>query len=570
MVLPANLGTPGLGGLVVTGGKILAIVLLLVVTPPGQEWWNLLFDRLNHFLFANRPLSAAGYGAVFACALLGLAIAPFLRSAWARIALAMLIVATFAADQLFLALAGHHLNIARLHIVWQVRGTAPDMIPAYLPYFMRSCLWVIALGLILALPPVRQWSLRLRYGLVPLLAGVFVATITVRSKGDIQEFPPPFSLPVALAIVSTIQNAQDPALPIEYGGTITPRIKHIVFVIDESVRGDSLELNNPKHQNTPFLAEHKDRLINFGVAVSGANCSMAARLMLRYGSRREDFYGTGMPVWRPAIWRYAQRAGYRTVLMDPFKGDRYGYMNANEWRSIDHYVREGDLPTYQRDGAIAERLVKLLQEDVPSFIYVNKFGTHFPYEFSYPPAASDVSARPQSRSLAAYWGDALHSFYSDSDLANREALHRSYSNAIHWSVDGFFKRLLGRFDESRVLLIYTSDHGQSLLEGGQRLSHCSMQNAQIGEGLVPLFALTKNPEIASKLRTSAARAFDRATHFEIVPTLLLAMGYQDQWVKERYGASLFDIPIEQPRQFLIGGNSPTGNWYEGSRWVAVD
>ena len=564
--------TAGFGSPVVTVGKLLALGLLLAAAPPGQQWSNVLYDRADQFMFGNHPLYAAAYVAVFAFALLGMVIVPFLRSAYVRVALVALIVVTIAADQLFLDIAGHHLNIARLHIVWEVRGTAPDMIPAYAPYFVRSCLWVIALGAILAIPPARTWSLGLRYGLVPLSAFVFIAAITVRTKGDVQEFLPPFSLPVALAIVSTVEDTESPVLPVEYSGPITPRIKHVVFIVDESVRGDSMEVNEPKHQNTPFLSQHKDHIINFGVAVAGANCSMPSRLMLRYGSRREDFEGSGKrpSMWRPVIWRYAQRAGYRTVLIDPFKGDRYAYMYANEWRSIDQYVKEGELPTYLRDNAIAQRLVELLKEDVPSFIYVNKFGTHFPYELAFPPRFNNFTATPQSRDLAAYWSDALHNFYHDSDLENHEALNRSYSNAILWSVDGFFKNLLGRFDEDRVLLIYTSDHGQSLSEGGQRVSHCSTQNAQVGEGLVPLFAVTGNPEIGSRLRTSAARAFGQATHFEIVPTLLLAMGYQERWVKEHYGPSLFDVPLDRPRQFLIGGDAAPGKWFEGSRWMSVD
>ena len=558
-------------GLAVTAGKLLAIVLLLAVAPPGQQWLTVLSDRFNQFTFGNRVVYAAGYAGVFVLSLLGLAIIPFLRSATARIALVALIVVTFAADQLFLEIAGRHLNVARLHIVWEVRGTAPDMIPVYAPYFVRGSLWVLALGVILAIPPARAWSLGLRYAIVPLIAFVSVATIIIRIKGDTQEFPPPFSLPVALAIVSTIENAQSPAMPVEYSGPITPRIKHIVFVVDESVRGDSLQLNEPKHQNTPFLMEHKDRIINFGVAVAGANCSMASRLMLRYGARREDFEGAGKrpTKWRPVIWRYAQRAGYRTVLIDPFKGDRFAYMNSDEWRSIDEYVKAGDGPTYLRDGVIAEKLVDLLKDDVPSFIYVNKFGTHFPYVLSFPPDL--FTAAPQARNLASYWSDALHNLYYDADLDNREALQRSYNNAIFWSVDGFFAKLLGRFDEKQVLLIYTSDHGQSLLEGGHRISHCSTQNAQIGEGLVPLFAATGHPEIGPGLRAGAARAFGQATHFEIVPTLLQAMGYQERWVKEHYGPSLFDVPVDRRRQFLIGGDAAAqGNWFEGSKWIAAE
>ena len=40
-----------------------------------------------------------------------------------------------------------------------------------------------------------------------------------------------------------------------------------------------------------------------------------------------------------------------------------------------------------------------------------------------------------------------------------------YSNAIAWSVDEFFRNLLPAVDLHKTLIVYTSDHGQSLLPG---------------------------------------------------------------------------------------------------------
>ena len=37
-----------------------------------------------------------------------------------------------------------------------------------------------------------------------------------------------------------------------------------------------------------------------------------------------------------------------------------------------------------------------------------------------------------------------------------------YPNAIAWSVDEFFRKLLPAVDLSKTLIVYTSDHGQSL------------------------------------------------------------------------------------------------------------
>jgi hypothetical protein len=66
-------------------------------------------------------------------------------------------------------------------------------------------------------------------------------------------------------------------------------------------------------------------------------------------------------------------------------------------------------------------------------------------------------------------------------------------------------------------------------------------------------------------QSAATRASNRASHFEIFPTLLQLMGYSKAWVENVYGRSLLDVPIEQRRGFLLG----TFN-QQGSSWINVD
>ena len=56
-------------------------------------------------------------------------------------------------------------------------------------------------------------------------------------------------------------------------GTIRPIFNKIVMIMDESVRGDYVSLNDATHNTTPFL-KTTDHLVNFGVAISGGNCSI--------------------------------------------------------------------------------------------------------------------------------------------------------------------------------------------------------------------------------------------------------------------------------------------------------
>jgi glucan phosphoethanolaminetransferase (alkaline phosphatase superfamily) len=564
-------GSSTSGGLALSGIKLLAVALLLAAAP--KAWADLFYYRFVMF----RGLYGAGYAIIFSATILALGIIPFLRNAYARILLVVVIVVGYAADQMFFGFTDYHLNLGALQTIWRERGMAVDALSTYATHFARDCLWVIGAGIILALAPARDWALRLRWSGVPLSALALVSLVILYTKGGTQEFPPPFALPVMFGITATASpvtaatRERDSPAEVQYYHPIKPLAKHIVLIVDESVRGDAIGINQPGIENAPFLSDQKDRLINFGVAVAASNCSDAARTMIRFGLRPDDFQDS-VPsrLTRPPIWTYARRAGYRTILLDAFRTSE-GFLRdpvyATERASIDLFLSGVHTPSYMRDHLIAERLIQLLKDDAPSFIFVNKFGTHFPYEYAYPPEFERFPVPLHNRTLAYL-------------LRYREALLNAYSNAILWSVDGFFQRLLGQFDDSGVLLIYTSDHGQSLMDGGKRGTHCTTttQNTQVGEGLVPLFASTGIGELNMRLRASAARAYGHATHFEIFPTSLLAMGYDEQWVRTEYGPSLLDLPATRPRQFLVQSSSGVMRFdpkrvrslFEGAKWFSVD
>jgi glucan phosphoethanolaminetransferase (alkaline phosphatase superfamily) len=479
------------------------------------------------------------------------------------------IITGYAVDQVFFGITDSHLDLAGVKIIWRESGMALDAYSVFMPYFVRDYLWVIGVGIILGLTPVRTWSLKLRWSAVPICALALTSIVIPYTKGGTQAFAPPFTLPVMLGMVATAtvpEFAGNLSAKIEYENPIRPLAKHVVFIVDESVRGDVIEINQPAVENTPFLASQKDKIINFGVAVAASNCSYQARTMIRFGLRPEDFQKTDLnALQRPPIWKYARRAGYRTILIEARPYEKPFYVL--DLPLIDRFLPEGNVSTFMRDGLIAQELIQLLKEDVPSFIYVNKFGTHFPYESAYPPDFDKFLVPGQHRTV----GYRRIDTYGSSAADNREALLNQYNNAILWSVDGFFQKLLTQFDDGEVLLIYTSDHGQSLMDGGQKRSHCSAQNTQRGEGLVPLFAATRIPGLAERLHESATLAYGYASHFEIFPTLLLAMGFDEKWIEKKYGPSLLEVPANRRRMFLItDGITDNEKWLGNVRWVPVD
>ncbi len=269
-----------------------------------------------------------------------------------------------------------------------------------------------------------------------------------------ERFPIPFESYINAVKVARGVGQQMQFRSVEYDGKLTSPFRKIVLVVDESVRGDYLSLNDPSIETTPFLVSQRQSISNFGVAVSGSNCSVVSRMMLRFGLQESDLVGrTQIRFPGPTIWQYAKRAGFQTVFVDSYgSATRLVHgITETEQAFMDRHVMADDLPQYLRDVNTAQRLRDLLSDPAPMFILVEKLGVHIPYNAQYPRTENVFHAK--------------HDL--DFDPTDRANLIVQYRNAIRWSVDGFFERLLREPMPADTLLIYTSDHGQALAENNR-------------------------------------------------------------------------------------------------------
>src|SRR6185436_5725531 len=124
----------------------------------------------------------------------------------------------------------------------------------------------------------------------------------------------------------------------------------------------------------------------------------------------------------------------------------------------------------------ASYLRELLQNSKGNFVYVVKKGAHFHYENSYPsddPAY--VRFLPKLKTTDSYGEE-------------KERTINSYKNAVSFAVDTFFERLLPAHLKNSTI-IWTSDHGQSLQENGQKYTHCK---SEFEQAMVPLIVISEN------------------------------------------------------------------------------
>jgi glucan phosphoethanolaminetransferase (alkaline phosphatase superfamily) len=503
-----------------------------------NQMWNFTWatQRMKAQIAFGEPIKAMVYAAAYALALAGIFVIPFIRGNVLRVVIVAILMTGWAADHFFLEMNGVFSNRDLISLLWDEWHLAGDAISAYQAPLVHNFLLAIPIAIVFCLPPRQPATLARYWSLVPGAALVCVAVLINSANTGALLFPVPYSLvstaglltlgvggnrPFGYFIARNIDSNRAIAAPLQK----TRDFKKIIMVMDESVRGDQLSLNNGQLDTTPFL-KSEPRLINFGIAISGGNCSAISRAIFRYGLRPYHLpnkWDEGSK--SPLIWQFAKNAGYRTIHIDGVAGplQYHNGFTSKEESLIDTQIAVLDNPDYTRDNKIAEKVLSILTDDSPMFLLVDKHGLHAPYENRYPPEEGDRRAK---------------------------TMLEHYSRGVTWSVDGFFQRLMTKLDLSKTLMIYTSDHGQNF-GGGQ--THCNVSKAvPADEAVVPLFAATGDPSFNQRLREGAEVGFDKMSHFEIFPTLLIAMGYEEKWVKSTYGPSLLDGPGEGPRLFMVG------------------
>ncbi|HZD91335.1 MAG TPA: sulfatase-like hydrolase/transferase, partial [Pseudolabrys sp.] len=333
-------------------------------------------------------------------------------------------------------------------------------------------------------------------------------------------------------------------------------IKRIVMMIDESVRGDYIDFK-PGNPYTPELAALKAKgdIVNFGPAVSGGNCSHYSNAILRFDAK-ENHIGQAM-LSQPTLWQFAKKAGFRTVYIDGQAGFNHNpgklqnFMTQAEASDIDgFYALSENIPTPQLDDHVLDFVEKEIKPDRPVLIYANKNGAHFPYDQDYPKSARLFT--PTMTQVAP----------KDTSVGRID----SFRNAVRWSVDRIMAKLIRDTDGLRdTVIIYTSDHGQNF--DPKRFTHCTVEDPNPREGLVPLFVVTGNPALKARFEKAAAESQGHGSHFAIAPTVLDLMGYDHTAVAKAYGASLLD---KSTRETKFTSGDIFGLFTEKPRWHPVD
>ncbi len=375
-----------------------------------------------------------------------------------------------------------------------------------------------------AVPPPR--ARRLAAVLLPVVPVAGIAGVLLCHGGEGADgLPVQFTSPAFAAVVGLerlLSGPEPKRTEVAIAPADGPRSNNVIVIMDESVRGDLLDLNRPGGMYSGLLA-HSGAMANFGIVSSIANCSAASNAAFRYGVGRHSPMADLKT--NPSIWQYAKKAAYRTIYIDGQRhnGSLHNLMTEAERAQIDEHIQlPSATPPRERDMQIARRLRRIIQDSrQPAFVYVNKTGAHFPYEGKYPPERAVLPVLKRTT-----LGDGI-GMPETEDPATRTSFRNAYRNTLAWNVGNFFDTLLADLDLSNTVIVYTSDHGQNLHEDGSPgyATHCTTGKSPPAEGIVPLVVLTEIPQLLATMREAAQKNRDRASQFNLFPSVLALLGY---------------------------------------------
>lgn len=404
------------------------------------------------------------------------------------------------------------------------------------------------------LPDLLNLNISSKFYFVPIITLALVAISLQLSHGLFDRYPSFFRIPALLLFASQSHLFKGERSEMTYSGSLGEQVEKIVLIVDESIRGDLLENNGFPEDTTPFLLSLKTGIVNFGLAASSSNCSDYSNLILRSGLRKEAIPDqTQISLKVPTIWQFTRKAGYYNVYLDAQSSEDWAnyqnFMNEHEAIFIDKLLRLRQKNAYESDRVARDQLIDLLKQPGKTFIILNKYGIHFPYYRSYP---KDYNTFTPALKLGEPMND-------------REKSLNSYMNGILWSVDDWFKGLLSESKHFKnYVIIYTSDHGQNIVDDGTLATHCRPR-ANRFEGIVPMMIFSNDTATLERLKRVQAKNLNLTSHFQIFPTLIELAGYKGPWVKKHYGASLSESTSTLP-EFFVGDAHGRGSVRQ---WVSI-
>ncbi len=532
--------------------RILKVALILLALLLNYDVYRSRINDLDSFY------SLILYVVLFSFFSAALFLTAFSSSKYSRYIWGAILLFFWIAHDSYVKIMGGNLTYASFVQLYESRGFAQQAIIQYLIAIFSAVPAGLLLFFGITISPDHSGSqgrrpLKTAGAVAPAVAVLFLSAILFfRGGHGSNGLPSGFLIPAFanLLIYEKFHDQIGVRLKVAIPRTNSEKFRgDIVLIVDESIRGDYLDINNEFGAHSGLRDQPDNAFVgNYGLAVSATNCSVGSNLVMRFGGTRSDYYRYINTM--PSIWDYAKEAGLETIYIDGQSEDQlYNGMTEEEISKIQKFIQFRHIKPLYRDIEVAKSLSDLINDTTPQFILVNKLGAHFPINDKFPDDYKQYTPVLTRGNLEHITIGRL----SESFDGEWELYKNSYKNVITWSIGRFFEILLDSADVDRAIIIYTSDHGQNFHERGEPglQTHCSVaRNPSMEEGLVPLVLITGKNSINAQLHEKIPHNFNRASHYNIFPTILQLMGYEINQVKKLYGQPLSE-PVDDPFTFNV-------------------
>lgn len=514
----------------------LKILLILLYFAKDTDVY---LERLNYFGFS---VSGIIYIFCFLILLFSVLIVSFLKNNYLRIILGLVFFICAISYDSYQRVMLEELDYNAYINMIDAAGALTDALQQHSKAYLISTGFALLLFLGIILKPTKWLITKMYLKLIPLFSFILLTFLIFYKGGSGALGLPSIYTPLSYSSLVLYELSQD-----QYGTReditiprIDSQINHdIIYIMDESVVANYLDINNSRGVNSSLNISYPNlEIYNYGYAASAATCSTASNLTLRFGGTRENY--KKIIFSKPSVWRYAKNAGLKTVYIDAqrTKGELQNGMTSRELSYIDEHIQFDNVTALHRDQETANVLIDLINNDTNEFIFINKIGLHFPIHDKYPDDYLKYKpALPRGNWLDT--GDTgLRTGFNGTPQEWIE-YRNSYRNTIEWNVGEFFNKVLNNADLNKAVIVYTSDHGQDLHERNNpgNNTHCSA-NPTMEEGLVPLVIIQGDSLKTLDWQRNLSNNKDKSSHYNIFPTLLKIMKYDNKEVTEAYGNAL--------------------------------
>lgn len=226
----------------------------------------------------------------------------------------------------------------------------------------------------------------------------------------------------------------------------------VVFVIGESLRNDHLQINGYERETTPYLME-EDNLVSL-TDIYSEECfthTSVPQIMTRADSanpQRAYDEQSFVTIFKDAGFRTTWIANQESVAT-------YAYF-MNECDTLIYVNGDKSVYTFDKwlDEDILSHLENELQDDNPTQLHIlHSIGSHWWYNSHYTDEFERYTPVIKSRVVSSN---------------TQEEMINSYDNTILYT-DFFIKETIDLIRDKKSILIFLSDHGESLGEDGYYL-----------------------------------------------------------------------------------------------------